>query len=282
MPTNALIKPDFLIVGTMKSGTSTLADYMAMHPGLHLAPNEVHYFDKEMNFRRGPAWYSAQLLRGCPPDARDSVLFGEKTPTYSYQANCAARIHDLAPEAKLIWIFRDPVKRAFSNYLHRRKKGQDLLSFEEAVRTEAARLLRDPFAGYVERSKYILQVERLLEFYPLDAMHFLLFEDLVKDPAGQLNAIAAFLGRPAFPEPLGEVHSNSTRMPLSRRSLAIVGKTLGFESYPYKVTRTLNNVITRPKPPFPKPLRAELVETLRPYNERLAELTGLDVSAWYR
>jgi len=282
MPTRTDIRPDFLIVGTMKSGTSTLADYMAMHPGLHLAPNEVHYFDKPSNFAKGPDWYAQQLLRGCPPNRVDEVLFGEKTPTYSYQENCAARVHELVPDAKLIWIFRDPVKRAYSNYLHRRKKGQDLLEFANAVRTEDERLQTDPFAGYVLRSRYILQIERFAALYPIEQMHFLLFEDLVKSPIDTLNPIADFLGVGRFPEPLGEVHSNVTRMPLSRRSLWAVGQALGYESYPYKVTRTLNNIVTRPKPAMPKHLRAELVESLRPDNDRLAALTGLDLSAWYR
>ncbi len=282
MPQRTDIRPDFLIVGTMKSGTSTLADYMAMHPGVHIAPNEVHYFDKEENFAKGPAWYAKQLQRGCPDERVDSVLFGEKTPTYSWLAKCAPRIHELTPDAKLIWIFRDPVKRAHSNYLHRRKKGQDLLEFGEAVRREDELSKTDPYAGYIERSRYILQVERFLELYPLERQHFLLFEDLLRDPATELDRIATFLGRDPFPKPIGEVHSNVTRMPLSRRSLWLVGQSLGYESYPYKVTRTLNNVITRAKPSFPKELRAELVEGLRPWNDRLAELTGLDLSVWYR
>lgn len=282
MAERTMIKPDYLVVGTMKSGTSTLADYLAMHPDIHVAPNEVHYFDKDVNFEKGPGWYSDALKRGCPEDRVDSVIFGEKTPTYSYQLNCAQRIHDLVPDVKLVWIFRDPVKRAFSNYLHRRKKGEDLLEFEDAVAREEERMNEHRFFGYVERSKYVQQVEHFLELYPIEQMHFLLFEDLVANPLAELNRVAGFLGQQPFPEPLGEVHSNSTRMPLSRRSLWFVGQTLGYEHYVYKVTRTLNTIVTREKPPFPKELRPTLVEKLRPYNERLAELTGLNVDVWHR
>ena len=277
-----LIKPDYLVVGTMKSGTSTLADYLAMHPSIHVAPNEVHYFDKDVNFERGPEWYSDALKRGCPADQLESMIFGEKTPTYSYQLNCANRIQALVPDVKLIWIFRDPVKRAFSNYLHRRKKGEDLLEFDEAVAREVQRMQEHRFFGYVERSKYVKQVERFLELYPIEQMHFMLFEDLVAEPLAELNKVASFLGQTPFSEPLGEVHSNSTRMPLSRRSLWFVGQTLGYEHYLYKVTRTLNTIVTREKPSFPKHLRPQLVEEFRPYNERLAELTGLNVDVWHK
>lgn len=282
MASERVIKPDFLIVGTMKSGTSTLADYLSMHPALHVAPNEVHYFDREDNYARGPEWYASQLVRGCPPERRADVLHGEKTPTYSYLPTCLPRIHALVPEARLVWIFRDPVKRAFSNYLHRRKKGEDLATFEEAVANEASRVNESLYFGYLERSRYAEQVERFLEVYPFERMHFLLFEDLVRAPLDELNRLASFLGVGPFPEPLGEVHSNTTRMPLWGGSLALVGRTLGFDSWPYKFTRTLNNVITRPNPKFPMHLRAELVERMRPDNDRLAALTGLDLSPWYR
>lgn len=276
------IRPDFLIVGTMKSGTSTLADHLTMHPGLHLPPNEVHYFDREANYRRGPGWYARQLQCGCPPERRDEVLFGEKTPTYSYQPDCAARIHGSLPEVKLIWIFRDPVERAYSNYLHRLKKGSERLGFEQALVREAERIKTDLFFGYVERSKYILQIERFLQFFPLDRMHFLTLEALLVQPLATLNAVAAFLGCPPFEAPLALLHSNRTRMPLSRLTLRAVGQVLGYDHFLYQVLRSLNNVVTRPPPGLPGHLRPQLVETLRPYNDRLAQLTGLDLAAWYR
>jgi [heparan sulfate]-glucosamine 3-sulfotransferase 3 len=233
------IRPDFLIVGAMKSGTSTLAAYLAMHPVLHLPPIEIHYFDREANYRRGPEWYARQQQRGCPPNRRDSVLFGEKTPTYSYQRDCAERIHQLAPDVKLIWIFLDPVERAYSNYLHRRKKGSDLVEFTEAVATESERIKTDRFFGYVERSKYILQIERYLQYFTLDQMHFLTFEALLEQPLDALNGIATFLGRPLFEATHEPIHSNETRMPLSRRSLWVVGAALGYDHYLYKLTSSL-------------------------------------------
>jgi len=275
------VRLDFLIVGTMKSGTSTLAAHLAAHPGLHLPVQEVHYFDREVNFRRGPAWYLRQLQRGCPPERRASVLFGEKTPTYSYQPDCAQRISRFAPSVKLIWIFRDPVERAYSNYLHRRKKGSDLLEFEEAVAAEPERIGHDIFFGYVERSKYVLQVERFLQFFEREQMHFLTFEALLEDPATRLNAIVAFLGRPPFTTPPGPVHINETRMPLSYRSLWAVGRIVGYDHPLYSVARSLNNLVSRSPPAFPERLRAQLVERLRPYNERLAVVTGLDLTRWH-
>jgi len=280
MSASASTIPDFLIVGTMKSGTSTLADYLRVHPGLHMAAKEIHYFDREKNFEQGQEWYARKLTEDCPAEKRSSALFGEKTPTYSYDPKCAPRMADLMPNVKLIWIFRDPVKRTFSNYLHYAKKGADIASFEEAVTREQERIEENLYWGYVTRSKYVLQVERFLELYPKQQMHFLLFEDFIRDPRAALDGITEFLGVNRMPDPLPTIQSNKTKMPLSRRSLWWVGQRYGYESGMYKVTRKLNTVISRSKPEFPAAMRPILKEMLQPYNERLATLTGLDVSAW--
>lgn len=272
--------PDFLIVGTMKSGTSTLADYLRTHPNLHLAAKEIHYFDRESNFEKGPEWYASKLTVDCAPEKRANALFGEKTPTYSYDPKCAPRIAEVMPDAKLIWIFRDPVKRTFSNYLHYAKKGADIVPFEVAVTQEADRIEENLYWGYVTRSKYVLQVERFLELYPREHMHFLLFEDFIRDPRAALDGITHFLGVDPMPEPLPQIQSNKTKMPLSRQSLWWVGQRFGYDSGLYKVTRKLNTVVSRKKPEFPAAMRPILKATFAPYNARLADLTGLDVSVW--
>lgn len=245
-----------------------------------MAAREIHYFDRDTNFSKGADWYSAKLTEDCPTQMRERVLFGEKTPTYSYDPKCAPRMVDLMPDVKLIWIFRDPVKRAFSNYLHYVKKGADIVPFEEAVTREAERIKENLYWGYVQRSKYVLQVERFLELYPREQMHFLLFEDFVRQPRPALDEITHFLGIEAMPEPLPQIQSNRTKMPLSGESLWWVGQRFGYESRFYKVTRKLNTIISRRKPEFPASMRPRLKDVFAPYNRRLESLTGLDLSAW--
>lgn len=280
MPEPRKTRPDFLIVGAMKCGTSTLAAYLSSHPALHLPVHEVHFFDREPNFRRGPEWYARQLWRGCPSRKRSGVLLGEKTPTYSYQADCAERMHRLVPKARLIWIFRDPVERTYSNYLHRWKKGAENLRFEEAIAAEAQRIESDVFLGYVERSKYVLQIERFLNFFSLEQMHFLTLEALLQNPLERLNAIAGFLACQPFVGPLPPVHRNATRMPVSPLALRMVGSAFGYDRLPYRTVRRLSNLVTRPPPPLPPHMRPRLQGIFDPYNARLAELTGLDISPW--
>jgi hypothetical protein len=278
------ILPNFLIVGTMKSGTSTLADYLARSADIHIPNREVHYFNKDANYSKGSSWYSRQLTHGLSAnDHNENLLFGEKTPTYSYQPNCAERIKETVPNVKLIWIFRDPVRRAFSNYLHARKQGLEPLSFRQSVEREKERVERNIFYGYIERSKYVIQVERFLRLFPISGMHFLLFEDLVNSPHDELDKISEFLGVSKFGE-LPTVHSNETTMPISPMSIYLAQKIGGHGSFFHKATRKINlklaEVLPKRSPLIPSDIANDLSRVFAPYNKRLEELTGLELSTW--
>ena len=276
--------PDFLIVGTMKSGTSSLSDYLKNHRHIYIPRREFHYFDRDKNYNKGPLWYSTALTAKLNDiNEYNTLLLGEKTPEYSYQGNCAERIYKTIPEAKLIWIFRNPVKRSFSNYLHIWKKGIEPLTFRQCVKSEQERIKENIFKGYVEQSKYSLQIERYLSLFNISQMHFLLFEDLVRSPLEELNKIADFLDIPRFEE-LPQVHSNRTVMPFSLASLRLAQKITGYNSKPYRIVRKLNKklgaIFPKSSPSIPSDLAYELACLFAPYNERLTEITGLDLALW--
>ena len=90
-------KPDFLIVGAMKSGTSTLAHCLRQHPQICMPEKELHFFDAQGRFEQrwtyGREWYEAQFPLGSP-----GATYGEKTPTYSYVPGAAGRIYRMYPE----------------------------------------------------------------------------------------------------------------------------------------------------------------------------------------
>ena len=273
--------PDFLIVGAMKSGTSTLADYLASHKSIHLPANELHYFNRDERFSQGVSWYSSHLMKDYRPgEDDDSVLVGEKTPTYSYQPNCAERIRDTIPNVKLIWIFRNPTKRSFSHFLHAKQKGADLLDFRAAIAREPERIKKNIFAGYVERSKYVIQVERFLKYFSIDQMHFMLFENLLQSPETELNRVAKFLGVSRFCDDLPRCHSNPSMMPFSPLSLQLAKRLSGYDSKLYRMVNLVNYVLRRKKPQIPKDVTQQLDLLFDPYNQRLSEITGLDLEIW--
>ena len=186
--------PDFLIVGTMKSGTSTLAFHLRQHEKVYMPEKELHFFDGQGRFgdrwARGQEWYESQF----PVDIPQTVV-GEKTPTYSYVPGAAERIHSLYPDVRLIWIFRDPVDRAYSNYWHYVcHAGKETRSFREAVSAELRGDEKNIWKQYVRRSQYADQVKRFLQLFDKDDMLFLKFMDLKRDIADVLSQTYRFLG----------------------------------------------------------------------------------------
>jgi len=138
-----------------------------------------------------------------------------------------ARLHALLPEARLIVLLRDPVRRAYSHYWHERDKGRETLGFEAAIDAEPARIDADDARlargeieisgahqhfSYLARGRYAEQLERWLALFPREQLRVLRFEDLVRDPLGVLNDTLGFLGLP----PAGSVRleaRNTRRYP---------------------------------------------------------------------
>jgi hypothetical protein len=215
--------PDALIIGAMKCGTSSLHGYLEQHPGV-IAPlrKEVHYFDGA-DYARGEAWYRAHFGR-----AGAAGLNFESSPYYLCHPAVPGRVASLLPEAKLIVLLRDPVKRAYSHYWHERSKGREKLSFEDAIATEpgrvgdaALRLARGEIVRseahlrhtYLERGRYAEQLERWLRHFPRERLLCLRFEDFVRDPQRGLDESLRFLGLPAMHRPVQFEARNSRQYP---------------------------------------------------------------------
>jgi len=272
--------PHFIIVGAMKSGTSTLAHYLSQHPEIYMPGGEVHFFYEEGrgNWHKGIQWYENQFQEASP----DQVV-GEKTPTYSYLPGTEERIHDVLPNVKLIWIFRDPIDRAYSNYWHAVRSGVEPLSFAEAVRREDE---RDTWKEYVRRSQYAEQVARYLDYFDREQMRFFLFEDLKTDPQTLMEELFHFLDvDPAYSQQLNpRARKNATKIPRSRtfRYLAksVVNEIPLLRSLAFRLDHQFN---IRAEPGYPEmddSVRTRLERYFEPYNRRLELELGIEVDAW--
>lgn len=136
-------KPDFLIIGASKCGTTSLYNYLTSHPQIASARSkEIHYFDT--GFQRGSAWYRSNFpLRSRlrqTKGAHTRVLTGEASPYYIFHPHALRRISEALPQILMIIILRNPVDRAYSHYNHSVRLGYETLSFEEAIAAEDGRL----------------------------------------------------------------------------------------------------------------------------------------------
>jgi hypothetical protein len=204
--------PDLLVIGAMRSGTSSLFKYLSGHP--ELAPSlrkEVEFFTR--NHGRSEEWYRQHFpLRARRTAARAAgrdLLAFEATPYYLFDPRAAARARALLPDAKVVAVLRDPVDRAYSDYQHMRRHGFEKLSFADALAAEPertgaelARMGADPtyfskdhhHFSYFERGRYGPQLQRWLAHYPPTQVLLLESADLYEQPARLLHEVEDFLG----------------------------------------------------------------------------------------
>lgn len=186
--------PDFLICGAQKAGTTSLNFYLRNHPDIYIPwKKELHFFDNDSNFNKGIVWYTKHFSK-----ADKESITGESTPIYMYLDKVPVRIVGAMPSVKLIFILRNPVERAWSHYWDSVKRGKEFLSFENAVKNENERIQAGEesrrFFSYVDRGKYIDQIERYLKYFTRTQMYFILTEDLRNNPGQAMAGLLNFLG----------------------------------------------------------------------------------------
>lgn len=171
--------PDFLYIGTSKAGSTWLFNALACHPSVHLASNKgLYYFDD--HFDRGRDWYLDQFSA-----AGQTQVKGEISHSYLSSPQAAARIADLNPAMRLLVCLREPVDRAFSDYLDVVKNGQHGGSFETAL---------ERFPRLVDRGRYATHLQRYLDRFPHSQLHVGLFDDLRADAQAYGDDVFTFLG----------------------------------------------------------------------------------------
>lgn len=150
---------------------------------------ECHFFNNDERFSMGLTQY-AKLL---PLPNSESRLVGDDTPTYSYLPKVPERIFSMLPQVKILWILRDPLERAISNYWHDARAGVEDRSIEKAFVTELSGKEDNIWRRYLKRSFYKEQIGRYLEVFPRENIHFIKFQDFVNDCSEEKKEITKFL-----------------------------------------------------------------------------------------
>lgn len=265
---------DFLIAGTMKSGTSTLSYVLDQHPHISLPDRELHFFDR--NFDKGTEWYRDQLLK----KGENFRLYGEKTPDYALKDAYADEIKKLNPEVKLVWLFRNPAKRAFSHYLHNVRSGRENKSFGEALRLEEER--GETIFGYRAGSDYPAMIRRFADRFPIDQMFFATFESYVASPEPVVRNILQFLGVEPVPNFQYASHRHKTLMPKHTQLLHFTRNYIGYETRIWNRVYRFANHPSRlvPPPKMPADAYTQLRTEFDNQIKDLQKITGLDLSTW--
>jgi len=291
-------RPNFFIVGAPKCGTSALASWLSEHPRVWMPRlKEPGFFATDLRYRaiRSEKRY-LRLFSGADPLRHARI--GEASTTYLFSKAAVGEIERWQPGSLYIVMIRNPVDMAYALFWQHRFVGwEPEMRFEAAweqalaeggrrkVRCDEPRLLDYPAVCAVGQ-----QIERLLDRVPRSRVHFVLLDDLRRDPREAYLRVLDFLGLPddgrrTFPV------VNSAREPRSLLAARLLGKTgqlwarlgLGYAPPVWHAGRWLRqglNARIAPRPPLPGQLRARLARHFGSEVQRLEQILGKDLRAW--
>lgn len=287
--------PDFFVIGAYKSGTTTLHHLLRAHPELYLPA------------RKEPSYYA---FAGQPADAHPAAatsvrdrsayrdlfaaapagaLTGEVSPAYLSVPRAFDALAAEAPDARFVAILRDPVARAYSDYLMYVRDGvEPLHDFAAALAQQDQRSERGlPTGNYLSTGFYGSQLLPYYERFGPDPILVLLFEDFVADVVGSMRAVFAHLGvTPDVPLP-ADRRFNVSGVPSSRTSRVLLrarhrlAPTLG-RAVPERAKQRIDRRLQRrlERPPLDPVVQARLRRLYRDDVALLRRLTGHDLTRW--
>jgi hypothetical protein len=226
--------PNFFIVGAAKAGTTSLHRYLEQHPQVLMSSvKEPRFF--EAGYEKVISGGKTEKRRWTMPmpiteerkylqlfkGAGEAKAIGETSPSYLWDEEAPYLIKEKVPEAKIIISLRDPIERAYSQYLHHVRMGIEIQPFYEALFDELN-------FYYVEPGRYSGQVKRYLEVFEKDQVLVIMYEDLKRNPVELLRRVADFLG--VDREPVKHISMDTTynpyRAPKNRLVQLILSKTI--------------------------------------------------------
>ena len=246
------VLPDFFVIGVVRSGTTSMYHYLDQHPSIvKSAYDEIGFFDD--NFRLGWSWYRSlfptRMKKEKIKEETGNFLTFDDTPFYIYNEIVAKRIREFFPNGKIIVLLRNPIDRAYSNYILGVRRGDEKRSFEEAVLEEMEHIKQyseiqiDEFLSqsYLGRGLYALQLEIWFRYFKRENILIIKSEDFSKNTQRTMEQVFRFLDLPNFK---------------------------------IKKLKKLSNVWEYPN--MEKKTRDLLREFFRPYNEKLYDMLKID------
>ncbi len=187
--------PDIYIVGTQKSGTTTLYDWIAQHPEIYSHPlaKDYPYFSNDITYRDGSKLFLS-FTNG--NEDKHLVLGGEANAMYASLG--PFRMSKMIPNAKLIVILRNPVERAYSAYCYAVERLMENRSLKQAFEEELDGLEYEKNDAlqrdYLSHGHYSHQLKTLYQFFDKSNVKIVIFEELKNEPLMIIKDIFQFIG----------------------------------------------------------------------------------------
>ena len=286
------MKPNFLIVGAPKCGTTAMWRYLGQHPEIWMCPTkDLHYFGSDLNFTIRKRHSLSDYLGFF--DSVDTNVAGEASVWYLYSQNAAREIAQFDPHMKIIIMLRDPIAMMYAHYTQMRFNGlgfEDQAEFSQALALEGARSKgHDLPKGtplpeallYRRIGTYSEQIQRYWDVFPKQQVLILIQEDMKDDTQSVYQQTLSFLGvDPAFEADFKRVNTHKvTRFEWVRRLVGYTPQSVK-NVLPNNARQMIGKGIRRwnskheKRTPLSAELKIHLYKEFAPEVEKLSSMLG--------
>lgn len=281
-----MVKPNFFMVGAPRCATTTMYTYLKQHPDIYLSLlKEPLYFGSDLTRQPLAVTDEASYL-SLFAGAGDALVTGEGSVFYLMSSRAAEELRQFSPSARILIMLRNPVDMMHSLHaLYLRTRNDELDDFDAALDAEAdraqgrrlpARCYFPEGLQYTTLARYAAPVERFLRVFGRDRVHVVVFDDLVRDAAGEYRRLLAFLGVPDHPVELDADRATELIRPGVLRQMRAASPEIRGK---LKTGRLHGGAPPRPVSPR---TRARLAAELLPDVARLSQLLDRDLTHWCR
>jgi hypothetical protein len=190
-------KPNFFVVGAMRSGTTSIHQYLRIHPKIFIPHHKEPEFFCEFQ--------NTQLLGENPTlknylklfeEVKNEIVVGEVSPDYLFDPESAQKIYNFNPNSKIIMILRNPIERAFSHFLHTKFKWEKISFYEKIVNDSkkdfGTKLDQDNVLMY---GMYFNQVKKYLDIFGTENVKVIIYDEMFPNNIDEkMSEILFFLG----------------------------------------------------------------------------------------
>ena len=301
--TKMLHLPNFLIIGAAKAGTSTLYDWLNQHPQIYMSPiKETNFFalvndDLSYDSRSVVGEYLSECITDIKTYQKqfkgvsNAIAIGEASPMYLYSSEAGNNIHKYIPTVKIIVILRDPIERAYSNFLHHIQHNLETTSsFMVGIEKEKERIQNNWWWGfhYINAGFYYVQLKRYYDRFDANQIKVVLYEDLIQNSLDTLRDILSFLGVDESFVPDMSIQRSKSGIPDNKLLHHILTqrnpiKTIFKPLIPSRLRQRMiiglkNKNLTKPN--LESEVREQLIPIFREDVLQLQSLIKRDLSAW--
>ncbi|HEX2359890.1 MAG TPA: sulfotransferase [Solirubrobacterales bacterium] len=277
--------PNLIIIGGLKCGTTSIHHYLGLHPEINMSkPKELNFFVEELNWDLGLDWYRGRF------DGRFPVR-GESSPHYTNQpryTGVAERIREHAPDAKLLYMVRDPISRILSHWRHACGAGYETRPMEDV-------LGRDD-QTYATRSMYWAQLQPYLALFSPEQIEVITQEELQSDREATMRKAFRYVGvdENFTSEQFDREWERSTakesdQYQLMERLIKLPGFRAfdrNFDRLPERMRWMVEKVVhdpdapSAPKPNLPPEIESRLLALFAEDVKRLQQFAGREFAGW--